>query len=94
MHGVLCHVGEAGHGVRARGAGRSGAAAGLATPGAGEPGSPGPRAARSHGTPSPGPRCPGRQQAATKVAELRQPQACIRKEAKFITAHYGVQQMS
>lgn len=46
MHGVLCHVGEAGHGVRARGAGRSGAAAGLATPGAGEPGS---RGARGRG---------------------------------------------
>lgn len=41
-----------------------------------------------------GPGRPGSQQAATAVAELVQPTLCIRKEAKFITAHYGVQQMS
>lgn len=41
MHGVLRHVGEVGHGVLARVAGRSGAAAGLAAPGAGDPGAAG-----------------------------------------------------
>lgn len=42
-----------------------------------------------------GPWAPGKTlEPATKVTELQQPQLCIHKEAKFITAHYGVQQMS
>lgn len=93
MHGVLCHLCDVGPlfpGEKLGGPERlCTAPPGLRGTAGAQEVPPVPR-----GAPTQGPGDPRKTEIEDGVTGLQQPPLCIREEAKFITAHYGVRQMS